>query len=120
MLAEMVRPGLRDLLAALRAEDGSAISLFLDRGGDVQLTDAHGNNALHCLVDEEMEEAPGSHQEPFGPPVRNAIRLALELGVNPNARNDDAFTPMDWADGGHQAAVELLGFFGGKRGRELS
>lgn len=66
-------------LAAVSSGDQLAVKTFLERGMDVNGTDAYGNTGLHAASDEEDYLT---------------VRFLIEAGADSNLQNDEGNTPL--------------------------
>ena len=75
--------------------DLKAVSLYLDRGGDVNLQDEPGMTPLHHAVNADVR---GSHLE--------MVKLLLQRGANVHAADDTSHTPLHLAS--HMETAQVL------------
>jgi len=88
---------------AAEAGDLAGVQAELDKGVDVNATDAAGWTPLHYA-------AGSGHKE--------VTELLITNGADVNAKDDDGETPLDWAKNKPQIAT-LLRKHGGKTSSEL-
>jgi ankyrin repeat protein len=73
------------LASSVHWQDLKMISTWIDRGADVNATEApYNRTALMTAVSSEQASAP-------------TVKLLLEKGANPNAEDTDGERPLDWA-----------------------
>jgi ankyrin repeat protein len=90
---------------AIDMDDVSELKKLLDQGADVQDPDAYGTTLLHHAVDTEGDGAMQT-----GDPLHvDMTALLLARGADPQAKDSQGQTPLDWAVAlKHWLAEDLL------------
>ena len=94
------------LHVAASADNPAAILLLLDAGANINAQAKDGTTPLHqsCSPDHKTE---------------TAIPVLLQHHANPNMRDNQGYTPLDWVWSDKLRAVEMLRKAGAKTGGEL-
>ena len=88
------------LFYALWTNNPAVFFLLLDKGAvpDVRAADRNGNTLLHAAMDVHDENGSG----------RKIVRMLLDRGANPEAKNHDGKAPCDCGYGYTDTKDELI------------
>lgn len=97
--------GFKPLHIATEFSHENLVRLLVSHGADINGRTNTGETPLHIAVDIDADSAWQNRREPD----TEMTQLMLELGIDPNLKNNDGKTALDWAiDYKHVDAIALL------------